>query len=283
MDHAAGRSRALATALVQACHPAPTVAVTLFATVLALRAGNRPGTVVLIAVAVLAGQLSIGWTNDRLDAARDTRAGRTDKPVVTGALPIRVLDSAASAAVVATLGLSALLGWRAGLANLWVLAWGLLYNLGLKATWWSWLPYAAAFGALPAVATLALGDPAVPAAWVVLAGALLGVAANLTNALPDLADDEDTGVRGLPHRLGAARSLFLAAALLVVVTAAVVFGPPGRPAAFGWIALVVVVGLVAGGLGWALGHPADRRSFLAIMAVTALDLVVLSVTADRLT
>ena len=32
---------------------------------------------------------------------------------------------------------------------------GHAYNVWLKATWWSWLPYASAFGTLPTVVTLA--------------------------------------------------------------------------------------------------------------------------------
>ena len=60
------------------------------------------------------------------------------------------------------------------------------------------------------------------------AGALLGVGAHLVNVLPDLADDAATGVRGLPHRLGARRSSVLAAAVLVGATVVIVVGAPGR-------------------------------------------------------
>ena len=47
--------------------------------------------------------------------------------------------------------------------------------------------------------------------------------------LPDLADDAATGVRGLPHRLGAAGSQVAAAGLLLAATLTLVFGPPGPP------------------------------------------------------
>ena len=46
-------------------------------------AAARPGCVA-VAVAVLAGQLSTGWSNDWFDAGRDTAVGRTDKPIVAG-------------------------------------------------------------------------------------------------------------------------------------------------------------------------------------------------------
>ena len=48
-------------------------------------------------------------------------------------------------------------------------------------------------------------DRAWPPAWMMATGAVLGVGAHLLNALPDLADDDATGVRGLPQRLGAGR------------------------------------------------------------------------------
>ncbi len=60
-------------ALLRCSHPGPTAAVTLFATVLAIGAGRGWGSVWIMA-AVLAGQLSVGWLNDYLDAERDRAA-----------------------------------------------------------------------------------------------------------------------------------------------------------------------------------------------------------------
>ena len=103
---AATRLRALALAT----HLGPTVAVTLVATLLAVAAGVEPGRVVLVCVAVLAGQASIGWSNDWLDADRDRAVGRDDKPVVQGAVDPAVLRTAAVVAVVVAIVLSLLLG-----------------------------------------------------------------------------------------------------------------------------------------------------------------------------
>ena len=49
------------------------------------RVGRSPGGALLAGVAVLTGQLSIGWSNDLIDRARDERAGRHDKPSPTAA------------------------------------------------------------------------------------------------------------------------------------------------------------------------------------------------------
>ena len=101
---------------------------------------------------VFTGQLSIGWSNDYLDAERDRAMLRPDKPVATGAMEPRVAGIAAVVALSLTLALSAALGWPGGAAALAIVLCAWAYNLGLKATVLSWLPYAIAFGMLPAVA-----------------------------------------------------------------------------------------------------------------------------------
>ncbi|MDT0567030.1 UbiA family prenyltransferase [Streptomyces sp. DSM 3412] len=96
------------------------------------------------------------------------------------------------------------------------------------------MPYACAFGTLPSVVTLA--DPAQGWAplWMTGAGATLGVGAHLLNTLPDLADDERTGVRGLPQRIGERRSRLLAAVLLPAASLVTVLGPAGPPPTWAW-------------------------------------------------
>jgi 4-hydroxybenzoate polyprenyltransferase len=265
------------TALVRSCHPAPTVAVTVLTTVLVGVAGNSAATCVIAAVALLSGQLSIGWSNDLIDAARDARANRSDKPVSTGALSRQLLVRAIASVLVLTIVASLALGWRAGVAHLLGVACGWLYNLGLKSTVASPLPYLVAFGALPAVATLATPRHPLPPAWSVAAAALIGVAAHLANVLPDIADDLTEGVRGLPHRLGGRRSALLAAATICAATLVVLFGPARRPSAFDWGAVAAVVALTALGVR---ANAADSRSataFYTIMAAAAVDLLLIAV------
>ncbi|MBV9595010.1 MAG: UbiA family prenyltransferase, partial [Actinobacteria bacterium] len=171
------------SALMRAAHPLPTVAVTAFTTALAASAGNSAVRCVLVAVAVIAGQLTIGWTNDRIDVVRDRQVLRSDKPIAMGEISTRTVELAIGAALVIAIGFSLALGWRAGLVHLGAVGCGWIYNAWLKRTLFSWLPYAVAFGALPWIATLTRPDHAHPAAWVVIAAALLGVAANFTNVL----------------------------------------------------------------------------------------------------
>lgn len=272
----------LVAGLLSTCHPAPTVAVTAFTTVLGVLAGNRPATCVVLAAAVLCGQLSIGWSNDRIDAARDAAVLRRDKPAATGSLPIQVLDLATAVAVAALIPLSLLLGWRAGLTHLAAVGCGWAYNVRLKSSWWSWLPYAAAFGALPAIATLALPVPHLPGGWAVAGAALLGVSAHLGNALPDLHDDHRTGVHGLPHQLGARGSLLLAAVLSALATTIIVLGPSRPVGAVGSVALALAgLALVAG--AWlAATRPVSPVAFYGVMAMAAFNLVLLVARGGRL-
>jgi 4-hydroxybenzoate polyprenyltransferase len=267
--------RGTTVALAGSCHPGPVVAVTTFAAALAVVAGDGAGTAVLLTLAVLAGQLSIGWSNDRLDAHRDRAVGRTDKPIAAGALSPRVADAAVVTALVALVALSSTLGWPAALLNVATVASGWSYNLGLKGTWLSAVPYAFSFGALPGVATLAAPGHPGPALWAVATGGLLGIAANLTNALPDLAEDRATGVVGLPHRIGARASLAVAAALLVAATVVVAFGPPGAPSALRWTGLGVVLAAVAVTVPAFWRRPGSRLPFAGVIAAVGVDVVLL--------
>lgn len=256
-----------AAALVRACHPEPTAAVTALATALAAAAGLGWRSL-LVTAAFLSGQLSVGWSNDWIDAARDVRTGRTDKPVARGDLPVPAVRAAALTAAALCVPLSLALGLRPGLLHLAAVAAAWAYNARLKSSLLSWLPYAFAFGAVPSVVTLALpaGGPA--PGWATAAGALLGVGAHLTNVLPDLEQDLATGVRGLPHVLGPRRSAALAAVLLLAAAALLAVGP-GRPGT----AAVVTVGVAAAVTAWGLVRartPGSRDAFRAAIAVAAL-------------
>ncbi|MPZ72781.1 MAG: hypothetical protein GEU74_06040 [Nitriliruptorales bacterium] len=263
-------------ALARCSHLAPTVAVTTFATLLALGAGITPARAAWVAAAVLAGQLSVGWSNDWVDRHRDRAAERRAKPLVRGDIADQTVVRGAAIAVAACLVLSLQLGWRATVGHMAAvaLAWG--YNLGLKSTPASVVPYAGAFGLLPVVVTLALQPPQWPQPWAVFTGAALGAGAHFANALPDLTLDAATGVRGLPHRAGAAGSLAAAAAFSGGGVAMVFVGVPdlAAPARVLLIATATVVAAIP--ISWAVG----QRSAAFRLAIAAAGGVVLSLLAS---
>jgi 4-hydroxybenzoate polyprenyltransferase len=179
--------------------------------------------------------------------------------------------------VVVTVPLSLLLGLLAGIAQIVGVACGWLYNLGLKRTSASPLPYFVAFALVPtSFVVLALPGGRWPRPEVVVASGLLGVSAHFTNAIKDLDADAATGVRGLPQRLGVRRSGVASGALLLVGSALLV-GGGGLPGV-AW-ALAASAGVVAVGCtGLLLAGRATRWAFgLTVLAVA---LVVASVVAS---
>jgi 4-hydroxybenzoate polyprenyltransferase len=257
-------------ALLAATHPGPALAVTAVAGLLAAAEDAPAGRVVLVVAAVLAGQLSIGWSNDLLDLARDRQVGRADKPLATGAVDARTVRLACVVAVVLVVPLSLACGIAAGVVHLVCVACGWAYNLGLKATPWSWLPYALAFGGLPVFVSLAAG--AQPAWWAATAGALLGVGAHLVNTLPDLDDDRATGVLGLPQRIGAGPTRVLAVAVLLAASVLLATAAPGL-ATGGRVAVVVAAALLS-----VVALRSDgRRPFQAVVLLAVVDVATLVV------
>jgi 4-hydroxybenzoate polyprenyltransferase len=255
------------TSLARACHPGPTLAVTTLTALLAVGAGHGPATGALVTAAVGTGQLTIGWSNDLIDAGRDRVVGRLDKPLAAREVSETVVRTATAVAGVLCVLLSLACGAASAAVHLVLgVGSGWAYNLGLKRTTWSAAPYAVAFGTLPAVVTLALPTPVWPAPWVLVAGALLGVGAHLLNALPDLADDERTGVRGLPHRLGPGAVRRLAPAVLVAASVVALLGPPGPASPLAWAVLGLCLGLAAVAV---TGR--GRVPFAAAVGIAALD------------
>ncbi|MEV0896724.1 UbiA family prenyltransferase [Actinoplanes sp. NPDC049802] len=274
-------SRALA--LLRSSHPEPGAAVTLAMTLLAAGAGHRGSRLLLVALTVAASQLAVGWVNDRLDAERDRRAGRRDKPVASGAVSPRTVGAAGIGAALGVPLLAFDLGLPALLAISVATVSALLYDWPLKNTAFSVVPYLVAFGLLPAFVVLALPGHPAPPVWLVAAGALLGGGAHFANVLPDLADDAATGVRGLPHRIGAAGSQLAAAGLLLGATLTLVLGPPGPPSWTGSAAIAAAVVVLP--LGWYAARRADGRPvalFRAVIVVALID-VLLLVVNGRLT
>jgi 4-hydroxybenzoate polyprenyltransferase len=240
--------------------------------VMAAKAGVRLPELAVVAVAALAGQLSIGWSNDALDAGRDAVAGRTDKPVATGAIGRGTVWAAATVAVLVNVALCFWLSVGAGVTNLFIVGAAWAYNAGLKSTLASGLMFVFGFGPIPIFASSI--DPAQPApsGWTVAAAATLGLGGHFANVLPDLAGDRQTGVRGLPQRIaalprGAVLVRIIALVLLVGASAMMTFaqGNHGWYAITGF-ALAVVLAVVG-------ARASGRGPFRAALAIAALDVV----------
>jgi 4-hydroxybenzoate polyprenyltransferase len=229
--------RSTVVSLLLSCHPLPAAAMTVGLTLAAALTGRSGRECLLVAATVAAGQLTVGWLNDVVDADRDRLAGRRDKPVALGWISPRTVLVATAGATVAVVPLSLANGTVAGLAHLvWVAsAWA--YNLHLKRTLLSWLPYVVGFGALPAFLSYGGWGPGdhggPPTVAITVATALFAVGVHFLNALPDLVEDDDLGLRHLPLRvalrIGAPlllriSTVFTVLAALAVLVAALTVG-----------------------------------------------------------
>ena len=110
------------------------------------------------------------------------------------------------------------LGIKGGLVYMLGIACGVAYNLYFKFSFLSPLPYAIAFAALPSC--IAISKDITPPLWMWLGGALFGMAAHFINVIKDMEQDQSSGIKGLPQRLGTKRSV--AASLFLVVLGLVV-------------------------------------------------------------
>ncbi|MFJ4296112.1 UbiA family prenyltransferase [Curtobacterium sp. NPDC089689] len=275
--------------LFASSHPGPTVTVTVLATVAAAAVGHPVWLVVLVALAVVAGQLSIGLANDWIDADRDRAVGRTDKPVAGGLIAVGTVRTAAFVTAGVAVVLSVLLGPVAAVAHVVLVAAGWAYDAWLKRTVWSVVPFVVAFGLLPVVAVSAGGGGAWPAWWAIATGAVFGVAIHCTNVLPDLLDDAATGVRGFPHRLGLRGAGVLAFGALVVAALLVLGGQLGGAGATGAgaavlavVGTVVVVVLAVVGVRLVFAGRPKRGLFRLVIASSLVLVVELAVAGARL-
>jgi len=271
-----------AGALWRSSHPGPSVVVTAVALTLGFASGLEPWRIAVLGLAILLGQLSVGISNDAIDAPRDRENARTDKPLARGDVSLRIAWAAASGALVLALALSWVLSWQMALAHLVALVSAWAYNMGLKSTAVSVLPFVVSFGLLPSLVTLSAADPRLAAPWAWGAGAALGIAIHLTNVLPDFEDDARTGVRGLPHRLGRRASAVIAALALVGGALAVVLGPDAAIGVFGVVMFTGVVAIAVAGLVLALVRPPGRWVFRLVMLAALLLCVLLAATGQAL-
>jgi len=261
-----------AVAFARACHVAPALAVTAFTGALAWRSGRDRAGLLAVGAAVLAGQAAVGLSNDYLDRDRDSEAGRSDKPIVAGAISPRAVGVGALVAGAACLPLSLLSGRNAALTHFGAVAAALSYNRWCKFSLLSPVPYAVAFGALPSFVSLGSGGRSLAPAPITVAATLLGVGAHFINTLPDVDADEQTGVSGLPQRLGPLPSLLIGSGLLGASTAVVAVTAP----ALGALGAALVLGTgvcIAGVVTFALGEHerwAWRTSLVAAAATVGL-------------
>ena len=210
-------------ALLRASHFGPTVlvvSITFMVSLTQIPAQHAAE----IALAIFCGQLVVGWTNELVDFSRDKAALRMSKPLVAGTVTERTLKLSLVIALPGALVISLLspLGIHGTAFHFLGLLSATAYNLKLKATIYSVLPYVVSFGTLP-WAIYAATDTH-PPMWLVLTFVLLASAFHFLNVLKDLEQDRTQEVMGLPQVLGRQKSITVAVVLVLLGLIAMTLG-----------------------------------------------------------
>jgi 4-hydroxybenzoate polyprenyltransferase len=238
--------------LIRIVHPFPSLLDAAVTGVLVLVAGGAPAAAFRLAGSMFALQAAIGTANDLADEPLDRHA-KPAKPLPAGLVSRPAAHALLVVLITAGLVLAAASGpILLGLAVVGI-GIGFLYDLRLKGTLWSWLPFALGIPLLPVFAWLG-ATGGLPAAFVLLlpVGVIAGAALALANLLADLERDERAGARTLATRLGRRRTWQLASGLLAVVLVAAgisliaLGGRGGGLALAAGAAAVVFVGMVVG-------------------------------------
>ena len=201
--------------LQQACHFGPTVIVTTIAFVFGTYYWWE-GPAFVIAFTVALGQLVVGWSNDLYDYKDDLAHGRTKKPLVSGLITPQYLSKWLRFMVPFSFIANLLgpLGIKGGLVYMFGIAWGVAYNFYFKFSAFSPLPFAIAFAALPS--SIAISKGITPPLWMLLGGSIFGMGAHFINVIKDMKEDQASGIKGLPQRLGTKRSVNVAITLIAL-------------------------------------------------------------------
>jgi 4-hydroxybenzoate polyprenyltransferase len=219
-------------------------------------------------------QFAIGIANDLADAPADA-VGKPAKPIPAGLLTRLQAGAALCAAGAAGLLSAASVGVPALVVGIVGLADGFLYDLRLKGTTLSWVPFAAGVALLPVYGWVGATGSWPVALWGVVAMALLaGMTLALANALADLERDRHSGVRSVATALGRDRTLALDGALMLAVqmialATSLTIGLNDRALALG------LSGICFGWLGVGLASSGRERARQAGWEIQAVGLVLL--------
>ena len=255
-------------AYVLLTHPLPlAIVMATTAAFAVLFAGGLPPLPVggALLLAMLGGQLAIGAVNELVDVELDA-ATKPWKPIPSG----MVSQRGAWTVVALGLGMMGVFGAALGGAALLLLVLGtglgLAYDLWLKRTAWSWLPYVLALPLLPVwVRTAVLGfDARLLLLFPLGMGAVAAV--HLAQALPDCDGDRAAGLRNPVSRLGEKRSLTAACRLAASAPAAAIAVMVAIPGAGVRTGIVLVAAGIALGLIVAVAALYRRRRSLGVRA-----------------
>jgi 4-hydroxybenzoate polyprenyltransferase len=267
--------------MLRLLHPFPTL-MNMLATLLfaGLALGARPSWQIAVPLVIAIGgsQATIGIANDLADRALD-RATKKAKPLVAGLVTPRE----ARVLLVAAVALAAVGAAQFGPLSLGLVALGtglgLAYDLGLKRTTLSWLPYLLAIPLEPIWVWVALGQFTPRLLWLYPIGSALLLALHLANALSDWQGDSSAGVIGLAQQLGRRRAqavLWIAALLPAALATILGLVLPYRWERFG-PALTLALLPIGAGMVLVRRRPDDDATYRTVFGLLIVSTITLAV------
>jgi 4-hydroxybenzoate polyprenyltransferase len=226
----------------------------------ALLAGAPPADALRLGLAMTALQFGIGATNDVVDAPRDA-GHKPGKPIPLGLVSSMGARAVAVGGFVVGLGLAVPSGLPTLALAFAVVGIGLAYDLLLKGTAWSWLPFAIGVPILPVFGWLGASGTLPPAFWILVPAAIAaGAALAIANSLADVERDRAAGTASIASALGPERAWAVQTALVTVIVLAAVVSAWILAASGGRVLLVALAGcLPLGSVAVGRGGGAGRR------------------------
>jgi 4-hydroxybenzoate polyprenyltransferase len=225
------------------------------------------GRLSLLFLAVTALYGSIGALNDYCDYPLD-KLSKPGKPLVRGLISFRFALWQFAVLGVVGMALSIELNWlTAGFSAL-ILALGIWYDVRAKRSLLSWVPYAVGIPTLPLWGYAAAGRFEMVLLLAYPLGALLSVALNMSNTLPDWEADVAFGLRALTHRLRRLQAILLswslyAAAIVGFAVSAPVVGNNWNILGPGLVAGTIVLMIMIGDYAIFRSHQSLKRNWFA--------------------
>ena len=232
-------------------------------TLVALVAGGSWAVALRLGLSMTLLQFSIGALNDIVDAPRDA-GHKGGKPIPAAVVSTRTAWLVAGLAGAGGVLIALTGGEVLAVLALIILGIGYAYDLRIKGTTLSWLPFAIGIPLLPVFGWYgATGE--LPGVFLVLvpAAANAGTALAISNAIVDMERDEAAGAESIALALGPRRASWLVLALLGLVAllalaTAVVLGAPA-----GWVAAIALAALtpLSGAVLGLAAATRDRRGW----------------------
>jgi 4-hydroxybenzoate polyprenyltransferase len=258
--------RARVAGLIRLAHPFPSLLDGVVCGAVALVAGGSLADAGRLAASMVALQAGIGTINDLVDAPHDA-GHKPGKPIPAGLVEPGVARLVAATTFAMGLALALPSGRQTLALGLLVIAIGLTYDLWLKGTALSWLPFATGIPLLPVYGWLGATD-SLPGIFLILVpiAVLAGAALAIGNALADLERDEAAGIGSIAVAIGARRGAAVHLALVAAVGLAAVLSAVALGGSIGQVALVCLaatVPVVAAGVGSGGGPGRRERAWEA--------------------